>query len=178
MAKPYSEDLRTRVVAAIEAGATRPEVADHYSVSLSSAGRFVRLDRETGSVSASKFGGYKEFSLAGHEALVRRLVAEQPDITLEELVIQLARKRITVGKSSVSRFLHHLKLSFKKSLRAAEQDRPDVAAPRKALQKQQPRLDPKRLVFIDETAISTTITRHYGRAPRGEPLIQKVLHGN
>jgi transposase len=46
------------------------------------------------------------------------------------------------------------------------------------LQKQQPRLDSKRLVFIDETAISTTITRHYGRAPRGEPLIQKVLHGN
>ena len=65
MAKPYSEDLRTRVVAAIEAGATRPEVADQYSVSRSSVGRFVRLDRETGSVSAAKFGGYKEFSLAG-----------------------------------------------------------------------------------------------------------------
>jgi len=65
MAKPYSEDLRGRVVAAIEAGATRPEVADQYSVSLSSVGRFVRLDRETGSVSAAKFGGYKEFALAG-----------------------------------------------------------------------------------------------------------------
>src|SRR5664279_5216828 len=161
MAKPYSEDLRARVVAAIEAGATRPEVADQYSVSLSSVGRFVRLDRETGSVSAAKFGGYKEFVLAAHEAMVRQLVAEQPDITLAELVTQLAKKRITVGKSSVSRFLHHLKLSFKKkSLRAAEQDRPDVAAARKALQKQQPRLDSKRLVFIDETAISTTITRH------------------
>ena len=114
MAKPYSEDLRARVVAAIEAGATRPEVADqYYSVSLSSVGRFVRLDRETGSVSAAKFGGYKEFALAGHEALVRQLVAKQPDITLAELVTQLAKK-ITIGKSSVSRFLHHLKLSFKK----------------------------------------------------------------
>src|SRR5665811_648868 len=79
-------------------------------------------------------------------------IRDRPDITLAELVTQLASKRITVGKSSVSRFLHHLKLSFKKSLRAAEQDRPDVAAARKALQKQQPRLDPKRLVFIDETA--------------------------
>ena len=114
MAKPYSEDLRARVVAAIEAGATRPEVADQYSVSLSSVGRFVRLDRETGSVSAAKFGGYKEFALAGHEALVRQLVAKQPDITLAELVTQLAKKKITIGKSSVSRFLHHLKLSFKK----------------------------------------------------------------
>ena len=116
MAKPYSEDLRARVVAAIEAGATRPEVADQYRVSLSSVGRFVRLDRETGSVSAAKFGGYKEFALAGHEALVRQLVAKQPDITLAELVTQLAKKKITIGKSSVSRFLHHLKLSFKQKV--------------------------------------------------------------
>src|SRR5665811_2221397 len=68
--------------------------------------------------------------------------------------------------------------ALKKSLRAAEQDRPDVTAGRKALQKQQPRLDLKRLVFIDETSVSTTITRLYGRAPQGERLIQKVPHGN
>jgi transposase len=53
-----------------------------------------------------------------------------------------------------------------------------VTAGRKALQKQQPRLDLKRLVFIDETSVSTTITRLYGRAPQGERLIQKVPHGN
>jgi transposase len=46
------------------------------------------------------------------------------------------------------------------------------------LQRQQPRLDPKRLVFIDETSVSTTITRLYGRAPQGERLVQKVPHGN
>src|SRR5665811_537004 len=86
MPKPYSEDLRARVIGAIEAGATRPEVADQYSVSLSSVGRFVRLDRETGSVSAAKFGGYKEFALPAHEVLVRQLVAEQPDVTLAERV--------------------------------------------------------------------------------------------
>src|SRR5664280_1974892 len=113
MAKPYSEDLRARVVAAIEAGATRPEVADQYSVSLSSVGRFVRLDRETGSVSAAKFGGYKEFALAGHEALVRQLVAKQPVMTPAERVTQLAKK-IKIGQSSFSRFVHHFKLSFKK----------------------------------------------------------------
>jgi len=61
---------------------------------------------------------------------------------------------------------------------AAEQDRPDVAADRKALQRRQPRLDPKRLVFIDETSVSTNITRRYGRAPRGRRLVDKVLHGN
>jgi transposase len=46
------------------------------------------------------------------------------------------------------------------------------------LQKRQPRLDLKRLVFIDETSVSTTITRLYGRAPQGERLVQKVPHGN
>ena len=61
---------------------------------------------------------------------------------------------------------------------AAEQDRPDVAAARRALQRRQKRLDPRRLVFIDETSVSTTITRLYGRAPQGERLVQKVLHGN
>jgi transposase len=64
-----------------------------------------------------------------------------------------------------------------KSLRAAEQDRPDVAA-RRALRRRQGKLDPRRLVFIDETSVSTTITRLYGRAPQGERLVQKVLHGN
>jgi transposase len=46
--------------------------------------------------------------------LVRQLVAEQPDITLAELEDRLAKKKIRVGKSSISRFLHHLKLPFKK----------------------------------------------------------------
>src|SRR6516164_7905900 len=178
MAKPYSEDLRRRVVGTIEDGTTIPEAAEQCGVSISSVVRFLKLHRETGSVASAKFGGYKDFALAAHEDLVRKLVAEQPDITLAELEDRLAKKKITVGKSSISRFLHHLKLSFKKSLRAAEQDRPDVAAARSALQRRQKKLDPRRLVFIDETAVSTTITRLYGRAQQGEPLIQKVLHGN
>jgi transposase len=76
--------------------------------------RFLRLHRETGSVSPAQFGGYKEFALAAHEELVRKLVAEQRDITLAELSARLAKEKVTVGKSSISRFLHHLKLSFKK----------------------------------------------------------------
>jgi hypothetical protein len=53
-----------------------------------------------------------------------------------------------------------------------------VAAARRALQRLQGSLDPRKLVFIDETSVSTTITRLYGRAPQGERLVQKVLHGN
>jgi transposase len=114
MAKPYSEDLRKRVVEAIDDGATIPEAAEQCGVSISSVVRFLRLSRDTGSVSAAKFGGYKEFALAAHEELVRSLIEEQPDITLAELEARLAKKNILVGKSSISRFLNHLKLSFKK----------------------------------------------------------------
>jgi transposase len=46
------------------------------------------------------------------------------------------------------------------------------------LRRRQPSLDPKRLVFIDETSVSTNITRLYGRTPRGKRLVQKVMHGN
>ena len=114
MAKPYSEDLRRRVVEAIDDGATRPDAAEQCGVSISCGGRCLKLHRNTGSVSAAKFGGYKEFVLAAHEELVRKLVAEQPDITLAELKVRLAKKKVPVGKSSISRFLIHLKLAFKK----------------------------------------------------------------
>ena len=46
------------------------------------------------------------------------------------------------------------------------------------LRKEQPTLDPKRLVFIDETSASTTMTRRHGRAPQGEWLVCKVPHGH
>jgi transposase len=114
MAKPYSEDLRRRVVETIDSGATIPEAAEQCGVSISSVVRFLQLHRETGSVGAAKFGGYKEFALKAHEELVRSLIEEHPDITLAELKARLARKKVSVGKSSIARFLGYLKLPYKK----------------------------------------------------------------
>ena len=73
MPKPYSDDLRARVVEEIEQGATREEAAERFGVSLSSVGRFLRLERETGSISPAKFGGYKRYALAAHEEWVRKI---------------------------------------------------------------------------------------------------------
>ena len=66
----------------------------------------------------------------------------------------------------------------KKTLHAAEQGRPDVAAARAELKAEQPKLRAPRLVFIDETAVTTKMARHYGRAPRGERLVASVPHGH
>ena len=63
-------------------------------------------------------------------------------------------------------------------MHAAEQDRPDVIAARAELKAQQSRLDARRLVFIDETAVTTKMVRHRGRSPRGERLVASVPHGH
>src|ERR671935_122423 len=65
----------------------------------------------------------------------------------------------------------------KKSLRASEQDRADVARRRAQWKKYQGRLDPARLVFIDETWAKTNMTRSHGRCARGARLVAKVPHG-
>jgi len=114
MAKPYSDDLRERVVAAIEAGHTREEVAEWYNLALSTVGGFIKRKRETGSVSPAKFGGHKTFALVPHTDLVKQLVAEQPDRTLAELKACLAKDKVEVSQSAIFRFLRHLKLPFKK----------------------------------------------------------------
>jgi transposase len=66
----------------------------------------------------------------------------------------------------------------KKTLCAAEQDRPDVVAARAELRADQPKMKPARCVFLDETSVNTKMTPHYGRAPVGERLVAKIPHGH
>ena len=63
-------------------------------------------------------------------------------------------------------------------MRAAEQDRPDVAARRRIWRAAQPFVDADKLVFIDETGATTKMTRLYGRAPRGQRLLAKAPFGH
>jgi transposase len=109
--KTQLEHLRRTVVQAIEDGYTREEIAEAFEVSLSSVGRFVRRWRTTGSVSPEKFGGYKGYALAGRGQQIEQRIAECPDITLAELRVWLARRKVVVGKSSIARFLNHLDLT-------------------------------------------------------------------
>jgi transposase len=66
----------------------------------------------------------------------------------------------------------------KKTLIAREQDRPAIARRRAQWRKYQGRIDPSRLVFIDETWAKTNMTRLRGWCPRGQPLVAKVPHGH
>lgn len=66
----------------------------------------------------------------------------------------------------------------KKSAHALEQDRPDILKRRRAWFDGQPDLDPARLVFIDETGLSTKMARLRGRAPCGERCRAGIPHGH
>jgi transposase len=117
--------------------------------------------------------------LKKHEDWLLELVRQEPDPTLEEIQRRLLDERQQkAGLGSVWRFFDRHGISFKKSVRAAEQDRPDVAAARTAWAENQPKLDPDRLIFIDETGTSTKMARLCGRAPRGKRLVGKIPHGH
>jgi transposase len=115
MAGPYSLDLRERVVAAVVSGSMNcAEAARHFLVSHSSAIRWARRHRETGSPAALPMGGKKPFALADEAAWISTRVAEKPDITGRELQAELSQRGIEVSYYGVWHFLDHTGLSFKK----------------------------------------------------------------
>ena len=179
MAKGYSKDLRVRAVSIVEAGESAREAARVLKVGASTAIRWIERWTTTGSVEAKPGTGHCRSPLERHRQWLLDLVAAEPDLTLEEIRARLRSKRkLKAGTSSIWRFYERHEITFKKNLHAAEQDRPDVAAARAELKAEQPSLDVPRLVFIDETAVTTKMVRHYGRSPRGQRLVAKVPHGH
>jgi transposase len=115
MAKPYSQDLRERVIKAIGDGHTRDEVATLLDIGIATVGRYVKRQRQTGSLKPDKFGGHQRYKLADHEQKVRELVDAESDRTLLELREQLAVDGIEVSKSALDRFLRAAGLTYKKN---------------------------------------------------------------
>ena len=103
MAKPYSQDLRERVVRTVEAGASCHEAAAAFEVGVSSAIRWVARWRQTGLVAAKPMGGRRS-PLDAHKDWLLDLIATEPDLTLEEIRGRLRGRGIKVSASSVWRF--------------------------------------------------------------------------
>jgi transposase len=114
MPKPYSADLRARVIGSIEAGATRRETAERYDISPSVVIIWAQRWEETGSVAAKPSGGSTSPLEADAEFLLR-LIAEQPDLTLDEIVAAMRKRRIAGSRSAVWRFFKRHNISFKKN---------------------------------------------------------------
>jgi transposase len=172
--RPYSQDLRERVVCACDEGrGTRQQIADLFGVSTAWIRRLLQRRRQTGSFAAKPHGGGTPLKLtAQHCDRLLVLVTEQPDATLAELRDRLGA---AVHLSTVARALDRLRLTVKKKVvYAAEQDRPDVQHKRATFRGRAAGIDPSRFVFLDETGVNTSMDRLYGRAPRGQRLVDKV----
>src|SRR6266568_3474314 len=177
MGKPYSLDLRKRVVAAIEGGMSRNQAAKQFGVAISTAIGWMRRVDETGSVAPGQMGGHKPKAISGEHAIWLSQRIKNDDFTIRGLVAELAGRGLKVDYHSVWDFVHAEKLSFKKSVVAGERDRPDVARRRAQWTKYQGRVEAERLVFIDETWTRTDMAPLRGWAPRGHRLPTKVPHG-
>ena len=175
MPRPCSLDLR--VLREVEAGASRREAAECVEVSASSAIKWMQRLNETGSIAAKPSGGSIS-PLEAHAAVLLGLIAEQADLTLDEIVAVMRKRRIAGSRSAVWRFFKRHNVSFKKSLRAAEQQRADVVRARRRWMRELGMFDPARLVFVDETSTNTAMVRLRGRCPRGIRLTDHVPHGH
>jgi transposase len=165
------------VAAVVSGGMSCNRAAKQFGVGISTAIHWVRRVRETGSVAPGKMGGHKPKKISGeHRAwLLQRI--KDGDFTLRGLVAELAERGLNVDYRPVWEFVHAEKLSFKKSVVAGERDRPDIARRRAQWTRYQDRIEPERLVFIDETWTRTNMAPLRGWAPRGHRLNAKVPHG-
>ncbi len=114
MGAPYTLDLRERAVAAFRAGRSRLETATLFRVSQSSVQRWLRLDREKGSMAALRLGGHRPFVLAGERDGIIKRIAQQPDLPLRALLAELHGRGIKVSYFALWNIVDRAGLSFKK----------------------------------------------------------------
>jgi transposase len=166
--RAYSNDLRERLVAAVERGDyPLHELADLFSVSLAFLVRLLQRQRRTGSVHPEPHAGGPTPKLdAAAHARLRALVRDPPDATLAEL-----RERLGIAGSllTIARALKRQRLTRKKkTVHADERDAPAVQAQRAAFDQRRAPVDPAHLVFVDAMGANTAMVRTSGRAPAGE----------
>src|SRR5207245_10379783 len=104
MPKPCSADLRERVVEAVTGGWSRRAASERFAVSASSAVRWVQRWQQTGSTAATRRESSQP-ALEEHAELLLALIAAEPDLTLDEVGVRLARKTSLAAAARSGGFL-------------------------------------------------------------------------
>lgn len=118
MVRPYSLDLRERVVAAVSSGQTCRAVADTFGVSVASVVKWSQRFRQAGTAAAKPMGGKRPVLLAGQRAFILDRIEKVPNISLRALVAELAERGIAVSYGAMWTFVHREGLSHKKNAAA------------------------------------------------------------
>jgi len=114
MAKPYSLDLRERVVAAVEGGLSRRKAAAVFALGIRTVIEWVRRFRETGSAAAKPMGGDRRSRLTEERDWILGRIEAEADLSLEELRDELRERGVIVGYGTVWRFLAREDITVKK----------------------------------------------------------------
>lgn len=114
MARPYSEDLRIRLVGIVEGGSSARSTAKLLAVSASSAIKWVQRWRRSGSVAPSPVRGHRRPLLEAHAEWLLQLIEAEPDLTLEEIRAKLRQRGVSAGVGTVWNFFDRRDISFKK----------------------------------------------------------------
>jgi len=133
---PYPGELRMRVIDFVQGGGSRRGAAEQFEVSASSAFRRVQRFREDGTCEPAPRGGSTS-PLEKYSRQILALISGQRDLTLDEIVSALHRRRIPGSRSALSRFFARHGITIKKSLQAAERKRADVARVRRCWMREQ-----------------------------------------
>ena len=115
MARPYSQDLRERVVEAVEEGLSRNQAARQYKVAVSTVIDWVAAWRAEGRLRHRPMGGDHSSRLKAERDWLLQRITEAADLTLEEIRAELATRGIHVGYGTVWRFFAAEGISFKKN---------------------------------------------------------------
>lgn len=114
MTRPYSSDLRERVVEAVEEGATRAEAAERFGVSVATAVRWHQSWRNEGRLEAKPYGG-SQSPLEDYAEEILALIEEQRDRTLDEIVAAMHKNHVPGSRTALFRFLERHGITLKKS---------------------------------------------------------------
>ena len=164
--KAYSEDLRERVVTAVDQGMSRREVVRLFGVSEASIKRYLKLRRETGSIAPKTIPGCPPRKTGMLQERLRPQLEAHPDATLEEHCrLWEAQTGVKVSTSTMRRAILRLRWTWKKkTLEASERKEEE----REEWRKNMKDLDVSKCRVIDETGSNIALTRLYGRAPKGK----------
>lgn len=115
MTRAYSNDLRERVVCAVEAGARTRAVAERFGIAVSSVVKWHQRYRVNGSVAPGKTGGHRKRLLEPHRTFIIERIKQTPHLTLHGLKAELAARGVKVSHDTVWQYLRREGLSFKKN---------------------------------------------------------------
>ncbi len=113
--KPYSEDIRIRVIRVVEGGVSSREAARRFEVSASSAIKWVQRWRRTGVVKARPMGRKRGNILDVHADWLLALIEAEPDVTLSEVRERLRDRGIVAAIGTIWTFFERRNVSFKKN---------------------------------------------------------------